>query len=196
MELERLGRGGEQVGCKQAETLLAHVHLRKLVGKSGHRGLLVCRLLAKSWSIDVLWLLRCTSIIRLLCSRLGLLLRELIIRCETGGEKLGGLSGLSGNGAVCRPWWGSHGFRPVIRLRLACCILPAFWMVGRLRGRGRAWVRVQTRVHAFWVGEGRFPLRPARCSLCRNTLSPLCAKHKLRQSCTDRRRASVERFDP
>ena len=90
MKLERLGRGGEQVSREQTKALLAHVHLRELVGKPSDPRRLVHRALPKSRRIDVLRLLRCAPVVRRLCCRLAsdLLLRELALRRETGSEEL------------------------------------------------------------------------------------------------------------
>ena len=165
MKLKRLGRGGEQVSREQTKALLAHVHLRELVGKPSDPRRLIHRTLPKSRRIDVLRLLRCAPVVRRLCCRLAsdLLLRELALRRETGCEELGWGSGLARNGGICGPYGGGrHCVRAVIRLGLACCILPTFCVMRSLRRRGCARRWVQSRGHALGIGVRRFPLRPSR----------------------------------
>ena len=163
MQLERLRRGSKQVGREEAKTLLAHIHLRELVGKPSNRGLPICRLLTKPWRIDVLRFLRSTSIVRRLCSglRWNLLLGELALRSETGSEELGLLRGLSGDGTVGRTWRSNHCVRAIVSLRLACSILSTFSVVRGLRGRRCAWSG--TWAHAFGIREWWLPLGSARC---------------------------------
>ncbi len=165
MQLERLRRGSKQVGREEAKTLLAHIHLRKLVGEPGYRSLPIRRLLTEPRCIDVFWFLRRTSIVRRLCSglRRDLLLGKLSLRGETGSEELGRLSGLIGDGTVGGTRRSSHRVRAIVRLRLACCILSTFSMMRGLRGRRCTWSGIEARAHALRIGERWLPLRSARC---------------------------------
>ena len=164
MQLERLRRGSKQVRGEETETLLAHIHLRKLVGETSDRGLPICWLLTKSWRIDVLWFLRSTSVVRRLCSGLGrgLLLRELAFRGETGGEELGRLSRLSGDGTVGWTRRSNHCVRAIVGLRLACCILSTLCMMRRLRGRRCTRRGIEAWAHGLGIREGWLPLCSTR----------------------------------
>ena len=163
MQLERLRRGGKQIRSEEAETLLAHTHLRKLVGKSSNRGLPVRRLLTEPWRSDVLRFLWRTSIVWGLRSglRRNLLLGELALRGETRGEELGLLSRLSRDGTVGRARRDDHRIRAIVSLRLTGRILSTFCVMRRLRGWGCTWSRIEAwALHALGIRKGRFPLRP------------------------------------
>lgn len=164
MQLERVRRSSKEISCEQPGTLLSDTHLRELVRQRVYARRLVRRALPKPGCIDVFRLLLGLPIVRCLSGlSTYLLLRELTVSREARSKQLRLLlSWLRGDAAIRRARRG-YRVRAVVRLRLTGCILTSFCVVGLCGGRGCA----RRGVEAFGVREGRFPLRPTSCGLCR-----------------------------